>query len=174
MTAHADTFTDRRRPYRFGQSPMELLDDVPAAVILERLPLPALAVSDGGAVLFANDAFAEMVGRPPATLHLIELSQVLPWIGRGGRGVVAAIRAHANQIVDVTHSDGSTALALMSESVMLRHDDPVALAIFADVSEQIWVGGGRGGSEACWGAGQVIVRHRPPGPRLVGEADTAR
>jgi PAS domain-containing protein len=163
MTAQADTFTDRRRPCRFGQLPMELLDDVPAAVVLRRLPVPALAVSDDGAVLFASDAFAAMVGRSPATMSLTELSQVLPWIGGGG--AVATMRAHANQIVDVTHSDGSTVLALMSESVMLRHDDPVALSTFVDVSEQIWVGGGRGVSEARWWAGQIIVRHRRTGLR---------
>lgn len=164
MTAQADTFTDRRRPCRFGQLPMELLDDVPAAVLLRRLPVPALAVGDDGAVLFASDAFAAMVGRSPATLSLTELSQVLPWIGGGG-GAVATMRAHANQIVDVTHSDGSTVLALMSESAMLRHDDPVALSTFVDVSEQIWVGGGGGVSEARWWAGQIIVRHRPRSPR---------
>jgi PAS domain-containing protein len=32
-------------------------------IVLERFPVPVLAISDDGAINFANSAFAEMVGR---------------------------------------------------------------------------------------------------------------
>jgi len=35
--------------------------------------------------------------------------------------------------------DGSTVRAKMSKSALLRGDDPVALATFQDLTEQLWV-----------------------------------
>lgn len=45
-----------------GQSPMVTLQQLPASVVLERIPIPVLAVMQDGTILFANTAFAEMLG----------------------------------------------------------------------------------------------------------------
>src|SRR5258708_20243849 len=69
---------ERRRNEGSGDSPMDILTRLPAAVVLERLPVPTLATARDGIILFANTAFAEMggyrqdhVGRPavPAIFH---------------------------------------------------------------------------------------------------------
>ena len=51
-----------RRTGRSGDSAMDMLTRLPAVVALERLPVPALAMSRDGIIVFANAAFAEMVG----------------------------------------------------------------------------------------------------------------
>jgi PAS domain-containing protein len=43
---------------------MSILKQLPALVVLERIPVPVLAIAQDGTVLFANNAFSEMVGRP--------------------------------------------------------------------------------------------------------------
>jgi PAS domain-containing protein len=54
---------DRRRTVQASQSPREALEQLPALVLLERIPVPTLAVLQDGTIVFANKAFAEMVGR---------------------------------------------------------------------------------------------------------------
>ena len=54
---------DRRRTVQASRSPMEALEQLPALVLLERIPVPTLAVLQDGTIVFANGAFAEMVGR---------------------------------------------------------------------------------------------------------------
>jgi PAS domain-containing protein len=52
---------------------------MPALVVLERFPVPVLAVADDGAILFANSAFATMVGRTvDEVMPLIESARFSP------------------------------------------------------------------------------------------------
>ncbi len=44
---------------------MATLKQLPALVVLERIPVPVLAIAKDGALVFANSAFSEMVGRGP-------------------------------------------------------------------------------------------------------------
>ena len=53
---------ERRRNERSGDSPTDILTRLPAVVVLERIPVPTLAMARDGIILFANTAFAEMVG----------------------------------------------------------------------------------------------------------------
>jgi hypothetical protein len=71
---------ERRRNGGSGDSPMDVLTRLPAVVVLERLPVPSLATARDGIILFANTAFAEMVGHPqdglaalafPETFHAV-------------------------------------------------------------------------------------------------------
>ncbi len=55
---------ERRRDGQDGQSPLILLKELPALVVLERFPVPVLAIAEDGTILFANAAFAEMLGYP--------------------------------------------------------------------------------------------------------------
>jgi PAS domain-containing protein len=53
---------ERRRHPQAGQSPMDILRPLPALVVLQRMPVPVLAVDDDGTILFANAAFSQMLG----------------------------------------------------------------------------------------------------------------
>jgi PAS domain-containing protein len=71
---------ERRRNGGSGDSPMDVLTRLPAVVVLQRLPVPSLAMARDGIILFANTAFADMVGHPqdglaklafPETFHTV-------------------------------------------------------------------------------------------------------
>jgi PAS domain S-box-containing protein len=131
---------ERRRNVQPGQSPIETLRQLPALVLLERLSFAALAVDEQGAIVFANGACADMLGYGQEELRELRFSDVFHRLPPEA-SAVAAMRAHADAVVELAHKDGSTVRALMSQSALLRGDDPVALATFQDLTAQLWVDG---------------------------------
>lgn len=129
---------ERRREARTSQSPVTLLAELPALVVLDRLPVPVLAIAEDGTILFANAAFAEMLGYAPDAVTALKFREVFH-IMPSDESAVSVVRAHANLIVELLHSDNSIVRARMSKSALLRGDDPVALATFQDLTEQLWV-----------------------------------
>jgi PAS domain-containing protein len=95
---------------------MTTLKQLPALVVLERIPVPVLAIGHDGSILFTNNAFGEMVGRGP-------------------------VHALVDTVVELAHKDGSVVRALMSKSALMRADDQFALAAFQDLTEQLWEAG---------------------------------
>jgi PAS domain-containing protein len=131
---------ERRRRRQSGQSPVEILEQLPALVVLQRLPVPVLASDHNGAILFANSAFADMVGRPLTALQSLTFDQLLEAPAPAeGPSAATVMHAQAGRLVNLTHADGSTVRALMSQSALLREDDPIALTTFQDMTEQLWV-----------------------------------
>ncbi len=129
---------ERRRNGRSGQSPMATLKQLPALVVLERIPVPVLAIAHDGALVFANSAFSEMVGRAPedvVSLSFNEIFQLPPT----NESVVSVVQSLANEVVELAHRDGSSVRALMSRSALIRADDDIALATFQDLTEQLWL-----------------------------------
>ena len=119
---------------------MALLEQLPTLLILERFPVPVLAIAADGTILFANTAFADMVGRTPEAVKVLTFAQIFHTMP-ADESAVAVIRAHADLIVELVHQDTSIVRARMSKSALLRGDDPVALATFQDLTEQLWVEG---------------------------------
>ncbi|HKP42061.1 PAS domain-containing protein [Mycobacterium sp.] len=117
---------------------MALLADLPALVVLERIPVPVLAIAEDGTILFANTAFAEMVGRTLDAVKALRFGQIFHTMPSDG-SAVSAVRAHADLVVELIHEDSSIVRARMSKSALLRGDDPVALATFQDLTERLWV-----------------------------------
>ncbi|WP_217158118.1 PAS domain-containing protein [[Mycobacterium] fortunisiensis] len=117
---------------------MALLQNMPALVMLERFPVPVLAIAEDGTVLFANTAFGEMVGRDADAVTDMPFAEVFHSLPADG-SAVSVMRANAGLLVDLVHRDGSIVRARMSKSALLRGDDPVALATFQDLTEQLWV-----------------------------------
>src|ERR1700752_1240835 len=142
MTRHRTTAiigsVERRRDSQDVQSPMALLKELPALVVLERFPVPVLAIAEDGAILFANKAFAEMLGHPADEITALKFRQVFHPLP-ADESAVSVVRAHAGLIVELLHQDGSIVRARMSKSALRRGDDPVALATFQDLTEQLWV-----------------------------------
>ena len=128
---------ERRRNREHSQSPMTTLKQLPALVVLERIPVPVLAIGQDGSILFTNTAFAQMVGFEPdevLTLKFHELFHDAP----ASESLLSVVHALANMVVRLTHKDGSVVRALMSRSAVLRADDEFALAAFQDLTEQLW------------------------------------
>jgi len=129
---------ERRRDSQDVPSPMTLLKELPALVVLERFPVPVLAIGEDGAILFANKAFAEMLGHPAEAITALKFRQIFHTLP-AEESAVSVVRAHADLIVELLHQDGSIVRAQMSKSALLRGDDPVALATFQDLTERLWV-----------------------------------
>jgi PAS domain S-box-containing protein len=129
---------ERRRDSQDGQDPMTLLKELPALVVLERFPVPVLAIAEDGTILFANKAFAEMLGHSAEAVTELKFRQIFKTLP-AEESAVSVVRAHADLIVELVHYDGSIVRARMSKSALLRGDDPVALATFQDLTEQLWV-----------------------------------
>jgi PAS domain S-box-containing protein len=121
-----------------AQSPMATLEQLPTLVVLERLPVPVLAIAEDGTILFANSAFAEMLGHAKDGVLALKFEQIFHTLP-ADESAVSVVRAHADLVVELLHQDGSTVRARMSKSALLRGDDPVALATFQDLTEQLWV-----------------------------------
>lgn len=112
---------------------------MPALVVLERFPVPVLAVADDGAILFANSAFAAMVGRTVDEVMPLTFADLFHDASPDGESAVSVVRGNANVVVDLLHGDGSLVRAKMSRSALVRDDDPVALATFQDMTERLWI-----------------------------------
>ena len=128
---------ERRREGQTSSSPMETLQQLPALVVLERLPVPVLAVAEDGTILFANGAFGLMLGHPVEDVLAIKFQDI--FCSAPEESIVSVVREHADRTVELRHADGSTVRAELSRSALLRGDDPVALATFQDLTEQLWL-----------------------------------
>lgn len=129
---------ERRRNGRSGQSPMATLKQLPALVVLERIPVPVLAIAHDGALVFANSAFSEMVGRAPEDVVSLSFNEIFQ-LPLTNESVVSVVQSMANEVVELAHRDGSSVRALMSRSALIRADDDIALATFQDLTEQLWL-----------------------------------
>ena len=129
---------ERRRSDQHDHTPMALLEQLPTLLILERFPVPVVAIAADGTILFANTAFADMVGRTPEAVKVLTFAQIFHTLP-ADESAVAVVRAQADLIVELLHQDNSIVRARMSKSALMRGDDPVALATFEDLTEQLWV-----------------------------------
>ena len=127
---------ERRRKGISGDSPMDILTRLPAVVVLERVAVPTLAITRDGTILFANTAFAEMVGYRQESLA----GSAFPEIFHPTPAALCALSGVdvlANLVVELQHCDGWTVRARMSRSAIMRCDDPV-LVTFESLTEQLW------------------------------------
>jgi PAS domain S-box-containing protein len=128
---------DRRRTVQASRSPMEVLTELPALVLLERIPVPTLAVLQDGTIVFANSAFAEILGRSAEEVLALKFHDIF-YGALENESVLSLVDGLANMVVELAHRDGSTVRALMSRSAMRRADDAIALATFQDLTEALW------------------------------------
>jgi PAS domain S-box-containing protein len=128
----------RRRNGGSDDSPMEVLKQLPAVVVLDRIPVPTLAVAQDGTILLANTAFAEMVGYGQESLAGMAFPQIFHTVPAAA-GALSDVHALANLVVELQHCEGWTVRAKMSKSALMRRDDPVVLVTFENLTEQLWV-----------------------------------
>ena len=128
---------DRRRQEHSGDSPKDILARLPGALLLERIPVPVLAIAKDGTIVFANTAFAEMVGHEHDSLAGLAFPELFHTVPAEAVAVVGT-NALANVVVELQHREGWTVRARMSKSLM-RRDDPVALVTFENLTERLWL-----------------------------------
>jgi PAS domain S-box-containing protein len=128
---------DRRRTAQASPSPIEALKQLPALVLLERIPVPTLAVLQDGTIVFANRAFADILGRDAEEVVALKFYDIF-YGALETESVVSLVDGLANMVVELAHKDGSTVRALMSRSALRRADDEIALATFQDLTEELW------------------------------------
>lgn len=116
---------------------MASLEQLPALIVLERMPVPVLAIGQDGSILFTNTAFAEMVGWTPDEVLAQKFHQIFHR-APASESSLSIVHALANMIVELAHKDGSVVRALMSRSAVRRADDQFALAAFQDLTKQLW------------------------------------
>jgi PAS domain-containing protein len=110
-------------------------------ILLDRLPTPMLATGLDGVLIYANPAFATMLGHP-GTTTLTE--QTLPALLAGysatpPRDCVTALRAAAGTVViDWLHAEGFAVRTVVSNALLLRATDPILLISITDITELIW------------------------------------
>jgi PAS domain S-box-containing protein len=131
---------ERRKTEQIERIPWAALDNMPARLVLERIPVPSLAIGRDGRILFANEAFADMVGHSTESLLSMEFDQLFGSVPTD-ESPVSVVRKYADRLVELMHADGSVVRARMSKSALMRDDDPLALATFHDLTEQLWAQG---------------------------------
>lgn len=129
---------ERRRSGSSEDSPMDILTRLPALVVLERLPVPTLAMARDGIILFANTAFAEMMGYEQDSLAGLAFPDVFH-TAPAALGALSGVEALANLVVELRHGEGWTVRAKMSKSALMRRNDPVVLVTFENLTERLWV-----------------------------------
>jgi PAS domain S-box-containing protein len=130
--------TDNRRGRPDDESATEFLRGFPALLALSRLPVPILAVDDDGAIAFANEAFASMVGYSREDVTTMTAQDLVACIAPTDSDVVAILREHAKSVIRLFHADGWTLPALLSDSVLIREGEKLAVVAFTDLSEIAW------------------------------------
>jgi PAS domain S-box-containing protein len=128
---------ERRRHRQHDQSPATILKQLPALVVLDRIPVPVLAIAEDGSILFTNTAFAAMVGFEPDEVLSLRFDQIFHWVPVS-EPPLSAVCALANMVVELRHKDGSTVRALMTRSALTGPDDQFALAVFQDLTQRLW------------------------------------
>jgi PAS domain S-box-containing protein len=122
---------------------MTTLKQLPALVVLERIPVPVLAIEHDGSILFTNSAFAAMVGFDAEEILSLRFHEIFHHAPASEspaptESLLSVVHALANMVVELAHKDGSVVRALMSKSAVMRADDRFALAAFQDLTEQLW------------------------------------
>ena len=128
---------ERRRNGRSGDSPMDILTRLPAVVVLDRIAVPSLAMARDGIILFANTAFAEMVGHRQDSLAGSAFPEIFHTVP-AALCALSGVDALANLVVELQHCEGWTVRARMSKSALMRCDDPVVVT-FENLTEQLWM-----------------------------------
>jgi PAS domain S-box-containing protein len=129
---------ERRRNGGSDDSPMDVLTRLPAVVVLERLPVPSVAMAQDGIILFANTAFAELVGYRQDSLAGLAFPEIFDTVPTA-LCAPSNVEALPNLVVELQHCEGWTVRARMSKSALMRRDDPVVLVTFENLTEQLWM-----------------------------------
>jgi PAS domain-containing protein len=128
---------ERRRRAR-PDTVVGYLDEVPARVLLDRLPIPAIAVGDDGVIAFANPACETMLGQLEIRLVGRPLTEFLRIRPTTAPEAVGDLRNAAGTTTVWAHPTNGIVKVIASQPLLLRADDPVTLVTLTDVTDWLW------------------------------------
>ncbi len=117
------------------------LDLLPARILMDRLPTPALAVGLDGVLVYANPACARLLGQPDSTtLTGRPLNALLAGQSHTApRKCLTLLRTPENGAVTLwRHAHGYPVATLVSQPLLIRDDDPLLLITVTDMTEWLW------------------------------------
>ncbi|MBJ8339239.1 MULTISPECIES: PAS domain-containing protein [Antrihabitans] len=117
------------------------LHQLPALILIDRLPIPILAVDAKGEVLHANPALEELLGYDPGNLTGRPLDNLLGRSPDEYQSAIGVLACHGGQPIALRHRNGDPVRVIASDSVFMRRDDPITLVSLHDVTENLWAGG---------------------------------
>ena len=136
---------EARRTERRRRPPPSSSDDylraLPASVLLDRIPVPMIAIGLDGVVVYHNPAFATMLGHGP---DIALAGYGLPALLDGYSATpppdcVTALRTANSVIVDWHHAEGFPVRSVISESLYIRATDQILLFGVTDLTELLWI-----------------------------------
>jgi PAS domain-containing protein len=130
-------YEDRRRRAR-PNTVVGYLDGLSARVLLERLPIPAIAVGDDGIIAFANSACHAMLGHDSISLVGRPLTEFLGIRATSPAHAVRDLRDSADTTTVWMHPTNGMVKVVVSQPLLLRADDPVTLVTLTDITEWLW------------------------------------
>jgi PAS domain-containing protein len=132
--------TDRRRN-RPARTREEILQQLPARLLIDRLSTPMLAIGLDGVVVYATAACEQLLGYRNGTRLtgqslpelLVDHSDTTP------EDCITLLRV-PKTIVKWQHTDGYPVSTVVSSTILLRATDPLMMVSLTDVTEWTWAG----------------------------------
>lgn len=128
--------SESRRSRRANDSPTVKAHQRPALSALERIQVPAIALADDGAVLYANAVFAEILGCSRDAVTSMSYEEILHALPTE-ETLFRVARLCADTIGDLQHLDGSTIFAKVTKSATIRRAGSIAIATFDQLIERL-------------------------------------
>lgn len=118
---------------------------LPVTVVLDRIPVPVLAVDTAGTVVFANEAFDELMGfdeESPRSDETLTLQDVFPENEPVGVNIaetfLTTVATRADSLWRMSDSKGDILQVRASKSILRRAEDSVVLVVLEDFTDQLW------------------------------------
>jgi PAS domain-containing protein len=120
---------ERRPSWDAGEFSLAEPPHTPALLVLEQYPVPAIALADDDAVLFANTAFAEILGCSRDAVTALSYQDIIAALPPE-ETLFDVARLHADAIRSLHHLHGSRFMVKMSKSARMQGADGIAVATF--------------------------------------------
>lgn len=118
------------------------LPDLPVSVVLDRIPVPILAVDPSGAIVFANEAFDDLFGIDRTERTDFHLHDIFPDQAPEGVNVadmfLTTVATRADSLWRMTDKTGDVVQVRASKSILRRAEDTVVLVALEDFTDQLW------------------------------------
>lgn len=116
--------------------------DLPVTVVLDRIPVPILAVDPSGAIVFANEAFDDLFGTDRSERSDFHLHDIFPEQAPEGVNVadmfLTTVATRADSLWRMTDKTGDVVQVRASKSILRRAEDTVVLVALEDFTDQLW------------------------------------
>ncbi len=120
------------------RSSAEVLQGLPAEMLLNRLDTATIVIGLDGIVIYANAACERLLGYHTArTLEGQSLSTLLVGQSHNPPGDCVELLRDANTVTNWNHSDGYSIAALISDPMLVRSTEPMLMVTLANVEDQL-------------------------------------